>query len=207
MSGRVDGAYNASTNGGGIGANARWSFDNKRLDFGLHGLTGRGIGRYGTSTLPDSSVHANGSLDLIRSYQGLATLEWHGPKLDVYVNGGGEYAGRASGYDPVTNAYIGYGSTHFNNTGCYTETSPSLAGGFFPGGLSKCTADTRVVGEGTIGFWYRFYNGPKGRLQWGPQYSYVERYAWSGTGFSPLVGAAPHGLDGMVFTSFRYYLP
>jgi hypothetical protein len=201
------GAYNASTNGGGIGANARWSFYNKRIDLGLHGLTGRGIGRYGTSTLPDSSVKADGTLDLVRSYQGLATLEWHGPKLDVYVNGGAEYAGRASGYDPLSNAYIGYGSTHFNNTGCYSETSPSLAGGFFPGGLAKCTADTRIVGEGTIGFWYKFYNGPKGRMQFGPQYSYVERYAWSGTGFSPAVGAAPHGLDGMVFTSFRYYLP
>ncbi len=201
------GAFNASTNGGGIGGNARWSFDNKHLDFGLHGLTGRGIGRYGTSGLADSSVHADGTLDLIRSYQGLATLEWHGPKVDIYLNGGAEYAGRASGYDPVSNAYIGYGSTHFNNTGCYTETAPSIGGGFFPGGLSKCTADARVVGEGTIGFWYRFYNGPKGRFQWGPQYSYVERYAWSGAGFSPAVGAAPHGLDGMIFTSFRYYLP
>jgi hypothetical protein len=201
------GAYNASTNGGGIGANARWSFDNKHIDLGLHGLTGRGIGRYGTSTLPDSSVKANGTLDLIRSYQGLATLEWHGPKLDVYLNGGAEYAGRANEYDPISNAYVGYGSTHFNNTGCYTETSPSLAGGFFPGGLSKCTADTRITGEATIGFWYKFYNGPKGRFQFGPQYSYVERYAWSGTGFSSAAGAAPHGLDGMIFTSFRYYLP
>jgi hypothetical protein len=201
------GAFNSSTNGGGIGANARWSFINKHLDFGVHGLTGRGVGRYGTSTLPDASVNANGSLDLVRSYQGLATLEWHGPKLDVYLNGGGEYAGRASTYDPVTNAYVGYGSPHFNNTGCFTETSPSIGGGFFPGGLSKCTADTRVIGEGTVGFWYRLYNGPKGRFQWGPQYSYITRYAWAGTGFSPTVGAAPHGLDNMIFTSFRYYLP
>ena len=201
------GAFNVSTNGGGIGANARWSFFQKHVDFGIHGLTGRGIGRYGTSGLPDSAVYANGGLDLVRSWQGLATLEWHGPKLDVYVNAGGEYAGRTSGFDPVTHTYIGYGSPHFNNTGCFTETAPTIGGGFFPGGLSKCTADTRLVGEGTIGFWYRFYNGPKGRFQWGPQYSYVERYAWSGTGFSPTVGAAPHGLDGMIFTSFRYYLP
>src|SRR6202035_5490406 len=39
-------AYNASTNGGGVGANARWSFDHKHVDFGLHGFTGRGEGRY-----------------------------------------------------------------------------------------------------------------------------------------------------------------
>jgi hypothetical protein len=208
------GANNVSTNGGGVGANARWSFANKHFDFGLHGLTGRGIGRYAASGLADASVRANGSLDLIRTYQGLATLEWHGPKLDVYVNGGADYAGRASGYDPVTNKYIGYGSPFFSNSGCYTETVPGApvtgtgqSGGFLPGGLSSCTADTRVVAEATVGFWYKFYNGPKGRFQFGPQYSYVERYAWSGTGFTPGVGTAPHGLDGMVFTSFRYYLP
>ena len=74
--------------------------------------------------------------------------------------------------------------------------------GFLPGGLSSCTADTRVLIEGTAGFWYRFYNGPKGRMQWGPQYSYVTRNAWSGT-----LGLQPHGIDGMIFTSFRYYLP
>jgi hypothetical protein len=57
--------------------------------------------------------------------------------------------------------------------------------------------------EGTVGFWYRFYNGPKGRFQFGPQYSYVTRNAWSGSG----TPNEPHGLDNMVFTSFRYYLP
>ena len=49
----ANGATNVSTNGGGAGANVRWSFANKRVDFGLHGLTGRGIGRYGTGGLPD----------------------------------------------------------------------------------------------------------------------------------------------------------
>src|SRR5579863_1353202 len=33
----ASGAFNNSRNGGGFGANARWSFLNKRLDFGLHG--------------------------------------------------------------------------------------------------------------------------------------------------------------------------
>jgi hypothetical protein len=55
--------------------------------------------------------------------------------------------------------------------------------------------------EGTGGFWFRFYNGPKGKFQWGPQFSYVTRNAWSG------LGGSPHGIDGMIFTSFRYYLP
>ena len=93
-----------------MGANARWSFYQKHLDFGIHGLTGRGIGRYGTAGLPDSAIHADGTLDLVRSYQALATLEWHGPKLDVYLNGGGEYAGRTDDFDPISGKFVGYGS-------------------------------------------------------------------------------------------------
>ena len=200
------GAYNFSKNGGAFGANARWSFANKHIDFGLHFLGGSGDGRYGSGGLPDASVHADGTLYLIKNYQGLATLEWHGPKLDVYVNGGSEYASRAADLDPVTLKYVGYGSPFFGNGGCYSETGPANGGGFLPGGLSGCTADTRSLVEGTVGFWYRFYNGPKGRFQWGPQFSYVSRYAWSGTAPAG-VSNSPHGLDGMLFTSFRNYLP
>ncbi len=201
------GATNVSTNGGGVGANVRWSFANKHLDFGLHGLTGRGIGRYGTGGLPDAAVYVNGGLDLIRSYQGLATLEWHGKKLDVYLNGGAEYAGRAASYDPIENKFIGYGSPFFPNKGCFSETAPVVGSGFFPGSLSSCTSDTRILMEGTAGFWYRLYSGPKGRFQYGGQYSYVTRETWSGTGFTPGIGVSPSGMDNMVFTSFRYYLP
>lgn len=193
-------AVNDSRNGGGFGANARWSFANKRLDFGIHFLGGNGVGRYGSAGLSDASIHADGTFDLIRGYQGLGTLEWHGPKLDLYANAGAEYAGRTASFDPFTNKTVGYGSPFFANLGCYSETLPS-AGGFLPGGLSNCTADTRALDEGSVGFWYRFYNGPKGRFQYGMQYSYVTRNTWSGNGFQP------HGLDGMVFTSFRYYLP
>lgn len=200
-------AYNSSKNGGGFGANARWSFDKKRIDFGLHALGGSGVGRYGTGGLSDLSGRPDGTLDLIKSYQGLTTLEWHGPKVDFYLNAGAEYASRAAGYDAVTNKYVGYGSPHFNNTGCFTETGPG-AGGFLPGALSNCTADTRVLIEGTAGFWYKLYDGSKekvnrGRIQFGPQYSYVTRNAWSGSS-SP---NEPHGIDNMIFTSFRYYLP
>ncbi len=124
---------------------------------------------------------------------------------------GAEYASRTDDYDANTKAYVGYGSPHFNNTGCYTETAPSIAvsNGFNPGSLSKCTADTRAAIEGTAGFWYRFYNGPRGRFQFGTQYSYVTRQTWSGVGpaGNGNPGVTPEGLDGMVFTSFRYYLP
>jgi hypothetical protein len=197
------GAFNSSKNGGGMGANARWSFAKKRLDFGLHGFGGSGIGRYGSGGLADTAVEANGSLQLVKNLQGLTTLEWHGPKLDIYLNAGAEYAARTATFDSVLKKAVGYGSPLFSNTGCFTETGPVNNNGFLPGGLSSCTADTRVLIEGTAGFWYRFYNGPKGRVQWGPQFSYVTRNAWSGAS-SP---NQPHGLDAMVFTSFRYYLP
>jgi hypothetical protein len=201
------GAFNSSKSGGGFGANARWSFAQKHVDFGLHGFGGSGVGRYGTAGLADTSVHPNGTLDLVRSLQGLSTLEFHYPKFDVYLNAGAEYAGRAADYDPVTKKYVGYGSPQFNNTGCYTETGPG-SGGFLPGGLANCTADTRVVIEGTAGVWFKLLDGSReklnwGRIQFGPQYSYVTRNAWHGAG-SP---NEPHGIDNMVFTSFRYYLP
>jgi hypothetical protein len=199
-------AFNSSKNGGGVGANARWSFAQKRLDFGLHALGGSGVGRYGTGGLSDASVRANGTLDLIRSYQGLTTLEWHGPKLDIYLNAGAEYASRTATYDPITGKSVGYGAPSFSNSGCFTETGPG-AGGFLPGGLASCTADTRVLIEGTAGVWFKLYDGSRdkvnrGRIQFGPQYSYLTRNAWSGAS-----SAEPHGIDNMVFTSFRYYLP
>ncbi len=203
------GAYNASKNGGGVGANARWSFAKKRIDFGLHGLGGSGIGRYGSGGLPDASVRADGTLDLIKSLQGLTTLEFHGPKVDVYFNAGAEYAARTASFDPVTGKNVGYGAPTFGNAGCYSESGPVVGGnGFVPGSLSGCTADTRVLIEGTAGFWWKLYDGSKekvnrGRLQWGPQFSYVTRNAWSGSG----TPNEPHGIDGMLFTSFRYYLP
>ncbi len=33
-----------------------------------------------------------------------------------------------------------------------------------------------------MGFWYRFYQGSKGRIQFGLQYSYLSKDAWSGNG-------------------------
>ncbi len=201
------GAFNSSGNGGGGGANARWSFANKHVDFGLHGFGGSGVGRYGTGGLSDMSVRANGTLDLIRSLQGLTTLEFHSRRADVYLNVGAEYASRAADYDPVTKKYVGYGSPFFSNSGCSTETGPG-AGGFLPGALASCTADTRVLVEGTAGVWFKLYDGSReklnwGRIQFGPQYSYVTRNTWSGATYP----GEPHGIDNMVFTSFRYYLP
>jgi len=230
----VSGAFNNSAIGGGAGANARWTFA-KKFDVGVHFLGGEGVGRYGTSTLADVVVRPDGALTPVRSYQGLGTLEYHGPKLDVYFNYGAEYAGKES-FLNAGGKPVGYGSNLFDNSGCGTEILPAststtvvtgvtqdpvtgvvtvttgsvpapgsvgtpLSGGYNPGGLKSCNGDTRVIMEGTIGFWYRFYKGPKGTLQFGSQYSYLDRNIWSGTGNSP------NATENMVLTSFRYYLP
>ncbi len=216
------GAYNYSTTGGGLGANARFTVF-KQLDIGFHALTGEGIGRYGSGGLPDATANADGTLALLRSYQGLATIEWHTKRLDFYMNGGEEYAKRHWQYDPYNANNIpnpsnpaglptpvGYGAPGFNVSGCYTEKAPSSPSGFGFGSLSNCNADTKSLIEGTVGFWVKAHNGPHGRLQFGPQYSYVSRNAWTGTynaASTPVIYAAPHGIEGMFFTSFRYYLP
>jgi len=195
------GAYNTSKNGGAIGASARWTFL-KGLTFGVKGFGGSGVGRYGPAGLPDMSIYASGAPHLEKNLLGLSTLEWNGKKLTFFSYVGAEYASRAADYDPISNAYVGYGSPYANNSGCFSEVSPNNNNGFLPASLSHCTADSRVVIEGTGGFWYRFYSGPRGKFQFGTQYSYVTRNTWSGAN-----GIEPHGIDGMIFTSFRYYLP
>jgi hypothetical protein len=205
------GAYNSSKNGGGLGANARWNFYNKHIVFGLHGFGGSGVGRYGSSQLSDVAINGDGTLHLIRDVQGLGTLEWHGKKLDLYAYTGAEYAARTVSFDPNlakgAGAQVGYGARSFSNAGCYTELAPTANTGFTPTALASCTADTRALIEGTAGFWYSFYNGPKGRFRFGTQYSYVTRQTWSGIAPVGAPSGAPQGLDGMVFTSLRYYLP
>ena len=201
------GAYNNAGTGGGLGINMRADLFNKHIDAGIHFLGGEGIGRYGTVGLPDVYVRPDGVLGLIKSSQALGTLEYHNKKLDLYSNVGGEYAGRAS---LSTTSAIGYGSPLRSSTGCYSETVPGTpvggafptsTNGFLPGGLGSCNVDTRDVIEGTLGFWYRFYSGPMGKLQWGPQFSYIVRNTWRGN------GGAPSASEPMVLTSFRYYLP
>jgi hypothetical protein len=202
-------AYNASKEGGGIGVNARWHFDHGHIAFGLHGFGGSGVGRYGAAQLSDLSINADGTLHLIKNLQGLTSLELHGRKLDIYFYTGAEYASRTASFDPISGKQVGYGAPLFSNAGCYTELPPTVATGFTPTTLANCIADTRAVIEGTAGFWYKFYSGPKGSFRFGTQYSYVTRQTWSGVGpgGSTQPGVSPEGLDGMIFTSFRYYLP
>jgi hypothetical protein len=202
------GAYNSSKEAGGVGGNARVTIG-KKLDLGVHAVYGNGVGRYGTSSLPDATVNPNGTLAPLRSYQGLATVEWHAKKLDVYLNGGEEYVGKhyRTDFANLKLPNVGYGAPTFSDSGCYLETVPSSNNGFSFGGLSNCSGQTQSLLEGTFGFWVKPYNGGKGRIQLGPQYSYLVRNAWSGAGSTAGTFVHPHGIENMFFASFRYYLP
>jgi len=230
------GVFTAKTAGGGVGINARVSTFGKRLDVGLHGLAGDGLGRYSSATLADATAHPDGTLELLAGGSALASLEWHPTRrLDVYGYYGGEYVKRAfypTGFfvttapvlptDPPLGQPIvgGYGAPTNIEFGCQTEvvpTSSANGGGDVPGTpsyLNGCVADNRNIQEGTAGYWFRFYKGPKGMLQQGLQYSYIVRHTWQGVGLAadpttgaPSIPGSPTATDNMVFTSFRYYLP
>src|SRR6266403_1202187 len=222
----VAGAFNDSRTGGGFGAVMRIPLFSKKLDFGVKGLAGDGVGRYGAAQLADMTFRPDGTAALIRTAHGLGTLEFHPtPKLDIYFNYGGEYGWRAAytGYNSVkitatsvtgtgsgapllvntvvarTTGAGGYGGPTANNNTCGNEAVP--AGSSTPG-AGACAGDIRFIQEGTLGFWHKMYQGPKGGVRWGLQYSYITKSGWSGAG-----GIQPKAVDNMVFTSFRYYLP
>ena len=230
------GAFDDTRTGGGLGASLRVPLFNKKLDFGLKGVAGDGIGRYGSAQLADETFRPDGSAALIRTAHGLGVLEFHpNPKLDIYLYGGSEYAFRAGyiGYSSVTvtatpaipasgaqPAYPattkttisttgigGYGNPAANNSGCSTERPPT--GSFTPATGGTCAGDIRIITEGTLGFWHKFYSGPKGGMRWGIAYSYITKSGWSGNGGLPAgtPGVSPKAVDNMIWTSFRYYIP
>jgi hypothetical protein len=90
------GYYTNSIVLGGFGASARVPLIKDKLTFGVKGLYGPGMGRYGNSTLSDVTNDANGDLKPIHNASGLFTLEANPtPRLLLYLNYGGDYAARA----------------------------------------------------------------------------------------------------------------
>jgi hypothetical protein len=246
------GAFNDTRTGGGVGVNFRLPLYKKNLEFAFQGMAGDGVGRYGSAQLADLTFRPDGTAALLRTAHGLAELEYHSAKWDLFAYLGTEYAARTAytGYDSITvtktpaltfpatscpfvmtgaNCTIpattatkisttgigGYGSPFANNSGCQTEGIPSNALGQFPppstpfstsGGT--CAGDIRQISEGTLGFWYKFYNGPKGGLRLGIQYSYFEKFGWSGNNNKAgAPGISPRAVDNMFWTSLRYYIP
>jgi hypothetical protein len=222
------GAFNDTRGGGGVGANLRFPVGGKKADFAVQGAYGTGIGRYGSAQIADLTLRPDGTQSMIRTAHMLGEIELHpNSKWDIYAYFGGEYGWRTAytGYESITvvktpgipatatstaipatttttiktNGIGGYGSIFANNSGCGTENPPSNQ--LTPSGGGTCAGDTRLIMQGTLGFWDKIIQGPKGGLRWGIQYSYFTREGWSGSGISP------KAVDNMIWTSFRYYLP
>ncbi|HEX9201625.1 MAG TPA: hypothetical protein VF865_18855, partial [Acidobacteriaceae bacterium] len=210
------GQYTPNTkSAGGVFGGARVSV-NKYLDLAATAMAGQGVGRYGSAQLADATLRPDGTLEPIRNYHGLLSIETHPtPKLDVYGYYGGEYAQRTT-YTTAQGDVIGYGARNLNDTGCYalppiTGLTATNGTGGSPA-ASNCASPTRYIQEGLLGFTYRVANSPKyGRFQYQVNWQYMQRNLWSGNNIpatGPTIGpSGPRGVDNMIFTGMRYYIP
>jgi hypothetical protein len=181
-----------NTSGGyGVGFGALMPFVNKKLEVSLEGLLGQGIGRYGSSGLPDATLNpTTGELRPLREARIMGGLVYHrGSRLDLYAYGGDEYTGRYEFVSPTGTA-AGYGSPLVSYTSCTNEVA-----------LNTCDGANRNIYEGTVGYWYRIHQGEHGRIEQGNQVVFIHRNLWSG------IGTAPQGSDVVVYSTLRFYLP
>jgi Skp family chaperone for outer membrane proteins len=186
---------------GGFGGSLRAPVFGKYGDFGVSGLYGFGVGRYGDTTLSDVTFDATGYMKALTNASGLATVELHPtPRLVVYVNYGEDFAGRLNTLAAGSTA--GYGLLTVNNSGCNVESSTPTSGSVPSGAPANCTGNNKFVQETTAGLWYDFYKGPAGRVRYGIQYANINRAIWGGTTTPEAVAT-----ENQFYTSFRYYLP
>ena len=115
---------------GGGGASLRIPVIPKVLTVGAKGLFGPGVGRYGDSTLADVTTNSWGGLEAIHNLSGLLTVEANpNPRLTLYLNYGGDYAGRED-YSNPTLTTLGAPSAEFCPTtvGAFPcSTAPTAA--------------------------------------------------------------------------------
>ena len=206
-SGSSAGAYNDKAPGAGIGGGFRVPIAGNKVTVGLKGLYGKGVGRYGSSTIADVTLRPDGTIQPLKAFSALSTLEFNPTgRLNVYFNYGGDYVYR--------NFYgkEGYGSPLTNMSGCTVEPAPGSGAvnggtGFSPSNPANCGNQNKDVQEFTAGDWFYFYKGPKGGLRFGLQYARFQRDLWSGAGGATNPGGGARGVDNMFWTSWRYYLP
>lgn len=181
---------NNTTWGGGIGAGMVLPLV-PGLEFQASGLTGTGIGRYGSAQLPDATVKPDGTVAAIREWHALLGLVFKPNSLWTwYLYGGEEQASQAAYLSNAAGtAAVGYGSPLYNNSGCDLVT----------GSASTCIANTKSIQQVAAGTWWKVYQGTIGNFQIGLQYSYTKRKAFTG------VGGDPDTNLNMGFFSFRYY--
>ncbi len=175
--------HNNTRLGGAMGGEVYVPFLGGKVNTVAEGMWGA-IGRYG-STSTDVVVEPSGQLSVEKSVHALAGIETHPSlKLDWYAFASDEFLPRN----------YGYGIKTVNNSGCFVEASGTST-------APSCSPNIRNLEGFASGFWYRFYKGPAGIVQYGGDYIYVVKNTWYG------VGGAPRGIDNIAETSFRYYLP
>jgi hypothetical protein len=183
--------------GGGFGGGIVAELWPKIVDVQFSGLTGNGIGRYGTSGLPDVTYNAtNGALTPIPETQLLAGVIVHPlPGLDIYGYAGEEFEGAK--FVPGSASGFGVGNPATIAAGCVSEFS-----------TAACASQTKLVQEITVGFWDTIYKGDFGMLRAGFQYADIERTGFAGaaTTAAATFGTITPKVNEQVFmASVRYY--
>jgi len=179
------------TEGYGFGFGAILPVVKSKVDIVAEGLAGQGIGRYGAAGLPDVTLNpTTGEMRPLREARFMGGIEYHrNPRLDLYTYAGDEYAGRYAMVTPDGKA-AGYGSPLVSYAACTNEVA-----------VNSCSGANRNIYEVTAGYWYKFYRGEFGRVQYGNQVAYIHRNLWSG------VDHTPQGGDLVVYSTVRFYLP
>jgi hypothetical protein len=182
--------------GAGFGGGMILPLKKNKVDFYAETLLGSGTSRFNDSGNADLYIRPDGTIELVKAASFLGGIETHfTPKLDWYTYFGTEYQQRSAGVQAGT-AY-GYGSASANYSKCFASES-----------TFACGAPFKNLHQLATGFWYRFYKGPMGTLQYGMEYSYTQKTAWSGlNGAAGSAGVTPQGDLHSIYTSFRYYIP
>ncbi|WP_245321631.1 hypothetical protein [Bradyrhizobium sp. LTSPM299] len=146
------------------------------------------LGRFTATPFPDVTVRQDGSMQPLPITAFLVGTVWHTtPSLDLYAYAGLEKT--KATFSDVGTVPFGYGNPLYNNLGCNTENSPA----------ATCNGNTSEVRQYTAGFYDTIFKGTYGTIKAGAQYSYTQRFAFSG------VGGAPRSDDHIVMTQIRYY--
>ena len=216
--------------GGGVYASARL-LPSKYFEVAVQGMAGPGAARYSAAQLGDVTVRPDGTLEPIKNYHGLFSMEAHpNKKLDIQVYYGGEYNQRTV-YINNAGALVGYGVPSVSDTGCYTITAPAVGtGGTGVTGspaTTNCNSNTKVIEQGVLGYTYKIISDPKwGMVRLQMDYSYIQKYGWAGvaSGAYPALATtnsngkinyypagvtfvSPRATNNVVNVGLRYYLP
>jgi hypothetical protein len=198
------------TFGWGVGGNVLLPVIPNRLDLQGSILYGQGIGRYGSSQLPDAVIGPTGALTPITALNFMVGAVGHPfAGNDIYTYYGQEQTYANSWTVGATQG--GWGNPNFVNNGCLNQNLSGGTLGTFntPIAGSTCTFDVQKTQELTVGFWQDAYKGSMGRVRVGAQYEYVRLTAFAGAPGPVTATSTPNqGLnpnDNIVMFSLRYY--